>query len=334
MKSMLLSFAVFCAFIGTALAVQSIHQPFSKLKLTDGRVLENARLKVFNADSVFVRDDDGIVQVPYKLFPEELQPQLAKARAAALAQSSAIPDRGTVSSPSSPAMVKRPPAMKPPFSYEPLGVNSGNLVESICFYDRCREIFGAESWARVLRWASNGLAVNVFEAQGSLWAWNIRFGFRPLNVSPESKEDAEQVSTAVWAGNPASPAPQGPYYWSEPPQQPETDIPTVQNTSEIPAVRDATLAGARLGAHRPVNVVQFSCGGGTQQSAAVVFVFDGQYFIYFPERGAVHYVGGEPNSLLNVQQLRYEINQIFPGVSDLKSLNHTGSAPVNGAAQN
>lgn len=75
---------LFCAFTGFALAVQSIDQPFAELKLTDGRVLKNAKLKSFNSTSVFVKDDDGIAQVHYELFPEELQPQLVKARAAAM----------------------------------------------------------------------------------------------------------------------------------------------------------------------------------------------------------------------------------------------------------
>ena len=222
---------------------------------------------------------------------------------------------------------------RPPFPYEPLGVSYGNFVEAVCFYDRCREILGADSWVRVLRWDSNAMAATVFELQGSLWAWSIRFGFRPLDVPPEAREEVEQVAKAVWAGNPSL-EPKAPRYWSEPAQKPETNIPAVQDTSEIPAVRDATIAGMRLGAHRPVNVVQFSYNGGAQQSAAVVFIFDGQFFIYFPERGAEHYVGGGPNSLLNVPQLRYEINEIFPGAGYLKSLNYPRSERVNAAGQN
>jgi hypothetical protein len=330
MKSILLRVVLFCVFTGPALAVQSINQPFSELKLNDGRVLKNARLKAFNSNTVFVRDDDGFVQVPYKLFPGELQPQLAKARAAEDAPSGATPAPRITDSPAPASPIERG---SPPFPYQPLGVSYGDFVETVCFYDRCREVLGPESWVRILRWDSNRMAVTVFEQRQHLWVWSVRFGYRPLDVPLEAREDIERVSKAAWVGNQA-PAPQGPHYWSEPPQQPETNLPTVQDTNDDLVVRDATIAGARLGAHRPVNVVQFSYGGGAQQGAAVVFIFDGQIFIYFPDRGTSHVVGSGPRAILNLRALQYEINQLFPGTSSLKSLNYPQSAPVSADGQN
>src|SRR5580658_750060 len=138
MKNIILSFILFGPFAGSALAVQSINEPFAELKLADGRVLENAQLKAFNSDSVFVRDDDGFVQVPYNLFPKELQPQLAEAqaqaRAAAAAPPSTAPDHGSVA-PSRPVAARPAADVGRPFSYETLGVANGCFVESVCFYD-------------------------------------------------------------------------------------------------------------------------------------------------------------------------------------------------------
>jgi hypothetical protein len=341
MKSILLSFALFCVFAGPALAVQSIRQPFSQLKLTDGRVLENARLKVFNEDSVFVRDDDGFVQVPYKLFPAELQPQLAKARAAAMAESSPIPDQGVVP-PSEPATPRQVTALKPPFAHETLGAGNDCVVESVYFYDHFKEVFGADPWVRVLQWGAkendevvSGHAVVVFELQGQLWAWDINFGFMPLDVPPESKENIALVMAPIVAKYPNI-QPYFPMYRQDFSQQPEEHLPEVLATNDVQAIREATLAGARLGAHRPVNVLQFSYpdgSGGKVQMAATVFIFNGQVCIYFPERGTYRFKF--PNlTVLNMQQLLWAIYRVYPTASEIHSLNYPGSAPVSADAQN
>ena len=80
---------IFFALAASALGAPSINQPFAELKLADGRVLRNARLMSFNSSSVFVRCDSGILQVSYRSFPAELQPQLNQARANAMAQDEA-----------------------------------------------------------------------------------------------------------------------------------------------------------------------------------------------------------------------------------------------------
>jgi hypothetical protein len=341
MKSILLRFALFCVFAGSALAVQSIRQPFPELKLTDGRVLENARLKAFNEDSVFVRDDDGFVQVPYKLFPAELQPQLAKARAAAMAESSPIPDQGGVP-PSEPATSRPVTALKPPFAHETLGAGNDCVVESVYFYDHFKEVCGADSWVRVLQWGAKendevvtGHAVAVFEWQGQLWAWDINFGFMPLDVPPESKENIALVMAPIVARYPNI-QPYFPMYRQDFSQQPEANLPEVLATNDVQAIREATLAGARLGAHRPVNVLQFSCpdsSGAMQQSAAVAFIFNGQVLIYFPEIGTYRF-RFPYLTVLNMQQLQWAVHRVIPGASGLHSLNYTGSAPVSADGQN
>jgi hypothetical protein len=329
MKGSFSSFILFCAFTGSAFAVQSIGEPFAELKLTDGRVLENATLKAFNSDSVFVRDDDGFVQVPYTLFPKELQPQLAKARAEATAPSGTAPDNGSAS-PASPATARPAPAMKQPFAYETLGVANGCLIESVCFYDHVQELFGPETWVRVLQWGAKeddetvaGHAVVVFELQGQLWAWDINFGFMPLDVPLEAKENIALVMAPIVAKYPDIVS-YFPMYRQDFPQGRETHVPEVLATNDVPAIRDATLAGARMAAHRPVNVVQFSCTDGSgvkQQSAAVVFIFNGQMCVYFPERGTVRFITSHP-SILNLQLLYLAFRRVYPGASELHSLNY------------
>ncbi|HZP61568.1 MAG TPA: hypothetical protein VFB27_14685, partial [Opitutaceae bacterium] len=86
---LLLPLLFLCVFAAAVSAAPSIDQPFAELKLSDGRVLRNARLRSFNSDSIFVKCDDGILQLPYRAFPADLQPQLAQARAKALAADSA-----------------------------------------------------------------------------------------------------------------------------------------------------------------------------------------------------------------------------------------------------
>jgi hypothetical protein len=200
MKSILLSFILFCEFTGSTLAVQSIDQPFSKLKLTDGRVLENARLKAFNSDSVFVRDDDGFVQVPYKLFPPELQPQLAKARAAAAAPAGPAPDHGSMA-PSRPVAARPAARVGRPFSYEPLGAANGGFLELVCFYDRVHELFGPETWVRVLQWGATGddgalagRSIVVFELKEQLRRRN------PGRTLPRSWRLSPRNTRALWRG--------------------------------------------------------------------------------------------------------------------------------------
>ncbi|HXB01727.1 MAG TPA: hypothetical protein VNV15_02780 [Opitutaceae bacterium] len=342
MKSILLGFAALWMFAGAALAVQSINQPFPKLKLTDGRVLENARLKAFNSDSVFVRDDDGIVQVPYKLFPAELQPQLAKARAAENAPPVPIPAYGGGSH-ADPVIASPAARVKRPFPHETLGVGNGCFVESVCFYDHYQEIFGADPWVRVLQWGAkendvtvSGHAVAVFELREQLWAWDVNFGFMPLNVPLDSKGDIAQVASPLVTKYPGIVPQHLAYRCDVAPQPPETHLPEVLATHEVRAFRDATLAGARLGAHRPVNVMQFSYvddSGATLQSAATVFIFNGKVCIYFPEHGTFPF--NLPNlTIFNLQQLQWAIRRVYPGAYDLKSLNYPQPGHVSADGQN
>jgi hypothetical protein len=103
-------------------------------------------------------------------------------------------------------------------------------------------------------------------------------------------------------------------------------------TSDVPAYRDATLAGARLGADRPVNVVQFSLGE-NQPSAAAVFNFSGQLYVYFPDRGTIRFIS-QRRAIADMRLLHQAFRRIFPDASALKSLNYGASAPVSADGQN
>jgi hypothetical protein len=219
--------------------------------------------------------------------------------------------------------------VKPPFAHEPLGVANGCFVESVCLYDHFQEIHGPDAWVRVLQWGAKedeqvvaGHAVAVFELEGRLWAWDINFGFRPLEVPPESREDVGRVAAPVLARYPGI-VPLYPIYRYDFSQPPEEHPPEVLATHEVPAFRDATRAGARLAAHRPVNVVQFSYvrDGQTLQSAAAVFIFNGRVCIYFPERGTIPFIM-EYLSILNLRQLQQAVHREYPGAFALKSLNY------------
>lgn len=219
--------------------------------------------------------------------------------------------------------------VKPPFPYEPLGVSNGCFVESVCFYDHVHDFFGTDSWVRVLQWGAKdgevlttGHAVAVFELKGRLWAWDINFGFMPLDLPLDSRENIAQITPPILARYPGI-VPQYPLYFLDFAQQPEAHPPEVLATNEELAFRDATLAGARLAAHRPVNVVQFSYveHGETRQSAATVFVFGSRVCAYFPERGTYPFILAQ-RSILNLWQLRYAFNRVYPGASSLKSLNY------------
>ncbi|HTQ29676.1 MAG TPA: outer membrane protein assembly factor BamE [Opitutaceae bacterium] len=105
----LLSLLIFVVLVLPVPAAPPFDQPFAELKLTDGRVLKNARLKSFNSSSVFVRCDDGFLQVPYSAFPAEMQSQLARARAAAAADNPPPPPASQMPPPAAPMYRPAPP---------------------------------------------------------------------------------------------------------------------------------------------------------------------------------------------------------------------------------
>ena len=220
-------------------------------------------------------------------------------------------------------------AEKPPLRYVPMGVANGCFVESVVFYDTVHENFGDDAWCRVLQWGAKedeeivtGHAVAVFEQHGRLWYWDVNRGCTALSVEPAQREEVAKVAAPILAKYPRITA-YFPLYRYDFTQAPDP-APPDENRAVIQTdlvFRDALLAGARLAKHRPVNVVQFSfvVDGETRQSAATVFIFNGRFCIYFPERGTVPF-RSRALAIQNLRLIQEAIRRQYPGAQFLKPL--------------
>jgi hypothetical protein len=217
-------------------------------------------------------------------------------------------------------------APAPPFRHQPLNVANGCLVESIYFYDRFRERFGADAWVRVLQWGAKeedevvaGHAVAVFVYQDRLWAWDINYGYLPLDLSPAHRADVDRVLALILRKYPGIEA-RYPIYRFDFPQEPDADPPAARLLDEDAAVRDASVVAAKLAAHRPVNLVRFSYvkDGVTRRGAAAVFLFHGRYCVYTPDQGTVPFLA--QGSVRNLRLIQQALRRIHPGAFAVQSL--------------
>ena len=214
----------------------------------------------------------------------------------------------------------------PPFPHESLNVANGCLVESIFFYDQFRERFGGDAWVRVLQWGAKeedevvaGHAVAVFVYHDRLWAWDVNYGYLPLDLPVTQREDVARVSPLILVKYPRITA-RYPLYRFDFPQEPDPNPPTARPLDESSAVRDASVVAAKLAAHRPVNLVQFSYveAGETRQSAAAVFQFHGRYCVYTPEEGTTPFLA--QGSIRNLRLIQLALRRIHPGAFAVKPL--------------
>ncbi len=202
-------------------------------------------------------------------------------------------------------------AEKPPLAHAPMGVANGCFVESVALLDAWHEKGGGESWSKLLRWGAKeeaevvaGHAVAVVERQGTLWCWDVNFGWAALAVNVTQRESAEVVAGPVVARY-AKVTAQFPLYMADFPQTSGL-WPAAQLANANLAIRDASRVGERLARRRPVNVVVFTEGAGAaaRENAATVFVFGGRYCVYVPDRGTVPFrVQGGVENLRLIQQL-------------------------------
>ncbi len=102
------------------------------------------------------------------------------------------------------ALLGAPERPAPRMTHEALNVANGCLVESISFYDQFREQFGDDAWVRVLQWGAKeadevvaGHAVAVFLYRNRLWAWDVNFGYLPLEVPSDARENAARACRVV-----------------------------------------------------------------------------------------------------------------------------------------
>jgi len=214
----------------------------------------------------------------------------------------------------------------PPFPHEPLNVAAGCLVESIYFYDRCRERLGDDAWVRVLQWGAKeddeivaGHAVAVFVFADRVWAWDANFGFLPLGLPGAQREDVELVARPILAKYPRI-TPRDPVYRFDFLQAPAGAAVAAPPLEADSVLRDASIVAARLGRHRPVNLVQFSYveKGERRQSAAVVFLFHGRYCVYSPVRGTVPFLAR--GSVQNLRLVQEALRRMFPGAFAVEAL--------------
>jgi hypothetical protein len=205
-------------------------------------------------------------------------------------------------------------------------VANGCFVESVVFYDAFREKFGPAAWVRLLQWGATeneevvaGHAVAVCQVKDRLWCWDINHGFAPLPVKVALRGNAAAVAAPVLARYPKTGA-YATLYRAEFPQAPDPAPPTARLTDPDSDVRDASLAGAHLARHRPVNVVTFFHieNGVRRRSAAVAFLFNGKFCLYAPARGTVPFrVRGSLQNLRLIQQL---LRRMFPGAYNVRRL--------------
>lgn len=164
-----------------------------------------------------------------------------------------------------------------------------------------------------------GHAVAICEVRGALWSWDINFGWSKLPTAVSEREDTAIVAAPVLQRYPRTTA-RYPTYRYDFKQSPSATPPIAQPAHANASFRDASIVGATLARHRPVNVVRFSHGASETktESAAAVFVFHGRYCVYVPEAGTVPFrVRGDVANLRLIQQL---LRRVFPGVGAVTKL--------------
>ena len=165
-----------------------------------------------------------------------------------------------------------------------------------------------------------GHAVAVCEIQGRLWAWDVNYGFVPLDLPPAQREDVAKVAPLILAKYPRI-TPRYPLYRFDFPQPPAARVPAAMPLHDDSTFRDASVVAEKLARHRPVNLVQYSYekDGETKTAAVAVFLFHGRLCIYFPESGTVPFLTRQ-KTVENLRQVQECLRRVHPGAFALKAL--------------
>jgi hypothetical protein len=183
-----------------------------------------------------------------------------------------------------------------PFMFKATGAANGCFIEAVRFHD---EYFAnrhtRDGWLRVLNWGvkdgftiSQGHAVAVFEWRGQLSIYDINGGVIPLGVDPALRSDLTEVGPANFRRYPRYQTTGAEYMIDIHRRQlPGLTIP--RDFPKAPKFHPLLRAAKSLARHRPVQVYRFAytSSGREIESAAVVFLFDGQLCIYVAERGTI-----------------------------------------------
>jgi hypothetical protein len=219
-----------------------------------------------------------------------------------------------------------PPKVKPPFSYEPLGVRNSCFVESVHFYDVYNSKHIDGGWVRVLEWGNQegdyklgtGHAVAVYLAGGKLFGYDINFGFWPIDVPVEKHADITEVAPKVFVHYPQF-RPVFERYREDWVHQPPPKAPDFLFYHANPDVRDATRVASELGRYREVSVVEFSFmdKGVKQTSAATAFIFNARLCVYFPRAGT-HISNPLVREVKSLELVGFIIRRVYPGAADVR----------------
>jgi len=183
-----------------------------------------------------------------------------------------------------------------PFMFKETETANGCFIEAVRFHDmyfanpRTRD-----GWMRVLNWGvkdgytiSQGHAVAVFEWKGRLSIYDINGGVIPLGVDLALRNDLTEVGPANFRRYPRYETTGAEYMIDiHRRQQPALKIP--RDFPKAPKFHPLLRAAKSLARHRPVQVYRFAytAGGRETESAAIVFMFDGQLCIYVAEHGTI-----------------------------------------------
>jgi hypothetical protein len=231
-----------------------------------------------------------------------------------------------------PLFVTHMQAAPGPVPYTRMGVANGCFVESVAFGDDLRARLGNDVWYRLLQWGAKeadevvaGHAVVVFEHGEKLWSFDINHGFTALDVPPERRQDLESVVRQVTKPYVPKITPRYPIYREDFPQEADPAPPAPFEEVEERDLRDAGLVAARLAAHRPVRLVEFTypSDGTTRRGAAVAFVYNGRLCVYSPPSGTVPFRVAAL-SVKNMRQLQELVRRIYPGAANLKARQAAG----------
>jgi hypothetical protein len=219
-----------------------------------------------------------------------------------------------------------PPPVKPPFSYEPLGVRNSCFVESVHFYDVYHAKTGEGGWVRVFQWGNQegdykiglGHAVAVYVADGKLFGYDINFGFWPIALPLDRRADVTDVGPKIFVHYPQF-KPVFARYRDDSVHAAPLKPPEFLFYHANRDVRDATRVASELGRFRRVSVVDFNFieKGTKQASAATVFVFDSRLCVYFPRNGT-HVSNLLLPSVDNLHLTGMIIQRIYPGATDIR----------------
>lgn len=183
-----------------------------------------------------------------------------------------------------------------PFMFKETGTANGCFIEAVRFHDEYfRNRRSRDGWLRVLNWGvkdgftvAHGHAVAVFEWQGRLAIFDINGGVIPLAVDPAFRNDLTEVGPMIFRRYPRYETTGAEYLIDiHRRQQPGLKIP--RDFPKAPKFHPLLRAARSIARHRLVQVYRFAYNAGAQEveSAAIVFMFDGQLCIYVAEKGTI-----------------------------------------------